>query len=215
MKKTATILAALGLSVASSIAGPMPPVHAGPPPPPASDPCAGPISYNSLEVLYANTNGDFKADDADGIRVNFEYSPASNFYVRITGAYDSANIWDEWNLSAGIGGYIALTENIHAAIDGGLIYSDFSKDDTDPRLNFSNAFSDNDTGWYVRPHLRAKFGCFEIQAGATYKDIFNDTNWDWFAQVYYQVAQGWDISAGWNEGVAEADVWTVGVRKRF
>lgn len=214
MKKTATILAALGLSVASSIAGPMPPAPAGPPPP-MSDPCAGPISYNSLELLYANTNGDFNADDADGVRLNFEYSPASNFYVRITGGYDSGNIFDEWNLSAGIGGYIALTENIHAAIDGGLIYSDFSKDDTDPRPLFSNAFDDNDTGWYVRPHLRAKFGCFEIQAGATYKDIYNDTNWDWFAQVYYQVAQGWDISAGWNEGVAEADVWTVGVRKRF
>ena len=215
MKKTCTILMLMAFGLASATAGVAPaPAHSGKsvPPPPSADPCAGPISYNSLEVLYANTSGDYSEDDADGFRVNFEYSPAANFYVRATGSYDEADYWDTWGLSLGVGGYIALNENIHAAVDGGVLYEDFS---LDARGNL-RGFDDDDTGWYVRPHLRAKWSCFEIHAGATYSDIWDDTDWAWFAQVYYQVAQGWDISAGYSEhDDSDGDVWTIGVRRRF
>ena len=114
-----------------------------------------------------------------------------------------------WGFTAGVGGYIALTENIHAAADGGLVY--YNWDGTG-----ANYLDDDDTGWYVRPHLRAKWGCFEAQAGATYVDISDSDEWNWFIKVYYQVAQGWDLTAGYSEADdGDADVWSVGVRKRF
>jgi hypothetical protein len=208
MKKTATILAVLSMSAASVLAGPLPPAAPGPPPPPMSDPCAGPIIYNSLELLYANTDSDNGGDDADGVRLTFEYSPASNFFVRLGASYDEADFYDVFGITAGVGGYIALTENIHAVADGGLIYQDW---------DFANNFADgDDTGWYVRPHLRAKWGCFEVHAGATYEDINDDEEWNWFAKVYYQVAQGWDLTAGYNEGGDDDfEVWTVGARWRY
>jgi hypothetical protein len=209
MKKTATILAALAMSAATVLAGPMPPAQPGPPPPPMSDPCAGPISYNSVELLYANTDFDVAGDDADGVRLNFEYSPATNFYIRLTGGYDEADFWDVFTVTAGVGGYIAMTENIHAAVDGGLVYMDWDE-------NFVGGVDGDDTGWYVRPHLRAKWGCFEAHLGAIYTDISDNEDWGWFASVYYQIAQGWDITAGYNEGdESDAEVWTIGARKRF
>lgn len=174
-----------------------------------ADPCAGPIVYNSLELMYANTDGDFSGDDADGVRVNFEYSPASNFFIRIGASYDESDFWDVFGLQAGVGGYIALTENIHAVADGGLVYYDYDYSGT-------NLLDGDDTGWYVRPHLRAKWGCFEAHAGATYIDIDDTEEWNWFIQLYYQIAQGWDITAGYNEGDDnELETWTIGVRWRY
>src|SRR5262245_33804171 len=99
MKKTVTILAALALSAASAFAGPPPPIQPGPPPPPGVDPCAGPISYTSLELLYANTDSDFNDEDADGVRLNFEYGITNNFYVRITGSYDEADLFDVFGVT--------------------------------------------------------------------------------------------------------------------
>lgn len=209
MKKTATILAALAMSAVSVLAGPMPPVAPGPPPPPMSDPCAGGLSYSSLEVLYANTDGDFTGNDADGVRVNFEYSVASNFFVRFTAGYDEADNWDLFTVTGGVGGYIALTENIHAVADGGIVYMDWD-------YAGNNLADGDDTGWYVRPHLRAKWGCFEAQLGATYVDIDDTEEWNWFLKIYYQVAQGWDVTAGYTEGEdTDLETWTIGVRKRF
>lgn len=210
MKKTATILAALALSTVSSFAGPMPSAPAGPPPPPPSDNCAGPISYSSLEAIYRNTDGDFTGDDADGIQLAFEYSPASNFYVRLTGSYDESDFWDIFGVTAGVGGYIALTENIHVAADGGLVYYDVD-------FAGNNNFDGDDTGWYVRPHFRGKWGCFEAHVGANYTDISDSEEWAWFAQVYYQVAQGWDVTVGYSESTFDTDneVWSIGARKRF
>lgn len=212
MKKTATILAALAMSAVSVLAGPLPPAAPGPPPPPGVDPCAGPISYTSLELLYANSDADNAGDDADGVRLNFEYNVAPNFYVRLTGSYDEAGDFDLFGVTAGVGGYIALTENIHVAADGGIVYydADFNNVVGAADLDF------DDTGWYVRPHFRAKFGCFEAQAGATYVDISDSEEWNWFIKVYYQIAQGWDLTAGYNEGDGDdLETWTVGARWRF
>ncbi len=255
MNKTTTILAMMALSLASATAGveytaPAPSGKGVSMPPPA-DPCAGPISYNSLEMLYANSSSSYTTyyrnannasvyrttnDDAQGLRLNFEYSPASNFYLRLTGAYDDADYWNSWGFTAGVGAYVALTENIHLAADGGLVWIDaehdgLTDDDSDANTQeFGDAngpghdnngiyrrysfFDDSDTGWYVRPHIRAKFSCFEIHAGATYVDVWNEEDWNLFVNVYYQIAQGWDITGGYTEHNDE-DTWTIGARRRF
>ena len=84
MKKTAIILATLGTGVATALAGPAPApmiVDKGPPPPPRLDPCAGPISYNNIELLYQNTDFGGIDDDEDGVVLRAEYSPMQNFYL--------------------------------------------------------------------------------------------------------------------------------------
>lgn len=219
MKKTATILTALALSTAASFAGPPPPMAPppGPPPPISSDRCAGGISYNNVELLYANTDADTigSSGDADGVRLNFEYSPASNFYIRLTTGYDEADYWDLWHITAAVGGYIALSDNIHVAADGGIIWAEFEEDYFDDTAWLS--FSDDDTGWFVRPHLRAKWGCLEVHAGVQYTDIWDEEDWAFFASAYYQIWGNWDIKVGYNEGDmdTDAEVWTVGARYRF
>lgn len=224
MNKTATILAGLVLSTGASFAGPPPPMPPGPPPPLPNDRCAGGISYNNVELLYAHTDADtgFGGDDADGVRLNFEYSPASNFYVRLTTGYDEADYWDSWHVTAAVGGYIALSDNIHLAADGGIIWAEYDEDffvpdPINPLVGTWNSFSDDDTGWFVRPHVRAKWGCLEVHAGVQYTDIWDDEDWAFFASAYYQIWQNWDIKVGYHEGdmSADAETWTVGARYRF
>lgn len=233
MNKTATTLAALSLSAVSAFAGT---VHSSPAPmssPITSDRCAGGISYNTVELLYANTDSDLGSNfnnlggdgDADGVRLNFEYSPVSNFYVRLGTGYDEADYWDSWHISAGIGGYVALTDNIHLAADGGILWAEWDGDVYNlgnpsvnpPILPYWESISDDDTGWYVRPHVRAKWGCLEVHAGVAYTDMFHDEDWAFFAKAYFQVWNGWDIAVGYNEGEmnADAETWTIGARWKY
>jgi hypothetical protein len=223
MKKTTSILAALAMGVVSATAGVEPaPVSSGKgvaPPPPPIDPCAGPISYNNVELLYVYTDLDFGGDNGDGGRLNIEYSPMANFYLRLGGEYSTFDIVDTWWLYGGIGAYFPLTDNIHIAADGGVVYSDISVDDylvVEP-LGDNGDLDDNDTGWYVRPHIRAKWGCFEVHAGATYRDVWEDESWNYWVAAYYQVAPNWDITAGYSDGDGDLDgeVITAGVRWRY
>ena len=213
MKKTATILAALALSMASSNAGvaPAPSGKSSPPPPPPPDPCAGPISYNNIELLYANTDWNGSSGSADGGVLRGEYSPMTNLYLTAGAAYSTDDYADTWLLSAGIGGYMPLTENIHIAADGGILYSDVDFDNGN--LTYGSS-SESDTGWYVRPHLRAKWGCLTVHAGALYTDIADEDDWAWFASVYYQLNANWDITAGYHDG-DQFETITAGVRYRY
>jgi hypothetical protein len=247
MKKTSTILALLALSVASATAGveaaPAPSGKGTATPPPVIDPCAGPISYNNVELLYANTEfgGYYDGDSEDGLQVRVEFSPWKNIYFTGGFSWSDTDAGDAWSLSGGIGGYLPLTDNIHLAADIGLNYveSDYSYG---PEVNPTGGASmydyysgsESDTGWYVRPHVRAKWGCFELHTGFLYVDTDtgggyigeNDDNdlyyggssddWGWFIQGYYQVAQGWDLTAGYiTMDETEADTWNVGVRYKF
>lgn len=222
MNKTATTLAVLTLSAVTSFAGTMPaPAPAPMPPPITSDRCAGPISYNNVELLYANTDIGV-GGDADGVRLNFEYSPASNFYVRLTTGYDEGDYWDSWHVSAAIGGYVALTENIHLAADGGVLWTEFDEDYWVAAVplvadGYWGNLSLDDTGWFVRPHFRAKWGCLEVHAGVQYTDIWDEDEWAFFANAYYQIANGWDVKVGYNESErdSDAETWSVGVRWRY
>jgi len=249
MKKTSTILALLALSAASATAGvqaaPAPSGKGTASPPPVVDPCAGPISYNNIELLYANTDygGYYDSGSEDGLQVRVEFSPWKNIYF--TGGFHWADTdaGDAWSISGGIGGYIPLTDNIHLAGDIGLNYveSDYSytvainPPPTSGPMYREVSGSESDTGWYVRPHIRGKWSCLEVHAGFIYADTDtgsgyigdNDNNdfsygssssddWALFIQGYYQVAQGWDLTAGyvtWDE--TDADTWNVGVRYKF
>jgi hypothetical protein len=223
MKKTATILATLALGVTSTFAGVAPaPVQTGKgqPPPPPMDPCAGPISYNNVELLYAYTDWDDFDTDGDGGILRLEFSPMANLYFTAGGEYHDFDFGEIWYLSAGIGGYFPLTQNIHIAADAGLLYADIETDDylipTPVGDNGDGDFfeDDGDWGWYVRPHLRAKWGCLTVHAGATYTDVNEFEEWSWFVNGYYQIWHNWDITVGYRDG-ENADVVTAGLRWRY
>jgi len=220
MNKTTTLLATLALGVVSATAGvaPAPSGKGVAQPPPPMDPCAGPISYNNVELLYANTDFDGSSGSADGGILRVEYSPMENLYLTASAQYtdyDSGNIW---MLTAGIGGYMPLTGNIHIAADAGVVYADWEYDyyySPTRGTQTSRSYSDNDTGWYARPHLRAKWGCLTVHAGAQYTDISESEEWSYFINGYYQIAQAWDITAGYSDGDNDAQVITAGVRWRY
>ena len=221
MKTTATILATLAMG-AAAIAGTAPaPAPSGKAPvcPPVADPCAGPISYNNVELLYLHSDFDGLDGDLDGVSLRFEYSPASNFYIAASGDYSSGSDSELWNIRLGLGGYIALTENIHLVGEVGGAYFDGQTDVPYMIVPLGSVYDDDytvgesDWGWYVRPHLRAKWGCFEIHAGAEYQDAY-ENNWAFYGNVYYQVTQGWDLTAGVREG-EDSTQWSAGVRYRF
>jgi hypothetical protein len=237
MKKTATILTALAMGVVSASAGvaPAPVVDKGqPPPPPPIDPCAGPISYNNIELLYANTDwGFFDDDSSDGGIIRAEWSPFANFYLQGGFEYSDVEFGDLWIGNIGIGGYFPLTEHIHLAADGGYVYAEFDFDDfvkvPTPLGGGASDDDDSEDGWYVRPHIRAKWSCFSVHAGAIYRDWSNDSddsndpgdddiddgNWQFFAQLYYQFAPNWDVTAGYVGGENDFEQWNAGVRFRY
>ena len=238
MKKTATIFASLTIGIGSVLAGPAPVVSTAStgkssPPPPSMDRCAGPISYSNVELSYLNTDVDGNGGRLDGASLRFEYSIAPNFYMTAGGDYstgDGPNYsrldygslldgTDLWTVRLGIGGSWALSENIHLVGEVGAMYFDASTEfnyvpgpnDILPASHYT--YGDSDWGWYVRPHIRAKFGCLEIHAGAEYQDAWED-NWAYFGNVYYQVAQGWDLTAGYRDG-EDSTQWSAGVRYRY
>ncbi len=218
MKKTAITLAALTFGIGTVLAGPAPVVSTGKstPPPAPMDPCAVPISYNNVELLYVNTDFDGYNGDIDGVSLRFEYGVASNFYLAASGDYSSGSDTDMWNVRLGVGGHIPLTENIHLVGEVGGAYFDAETEVYVPVTEGTGSYEtvgDSDWGWYVRPHLRARFGCFEIHAGAEYQDAY-ENNWAFFGNVYYQVAPGWDLTAGAREG-EDSTQWSAGVRYRY
>ena len=203
MKNTMTI-AALAMGVATSIAGTMPmpaPSGKGPAPAPASDPCASPINYNSLRADYLHTWFDLDGvDDANGLDLVLEYSPFQNVYLNVSGSYVDVGGIDSWGATGGIGGYVPLTDNVHLAADAGVIWGDFD--------------GNSETGWYARPHIRARFSCFEVHAGAKYICLDSEGNWEGFADAFYQVATGVDLALGvsFNE---DATTLAAGIRFRY
>lgn len=219
MKKT-TILAALLAGVVTASAGVRvtnaPPAIVKP-----ADPCAGPISYNNAEFLYAYTDFDEQSDHANGGIIRLEYSAWDNFYVTGGAAYHEVNSLDLWTLSAGAGAYMALTENIHLVAEAGVLWTSaetevFVDDGSSAGTGFFVRDRDEEWGWYARPHLRAKWGCLEVHAGALYTDLGGDWDDEWsgFVDLYYQVAPSWDVTAGVNFN-SDATAITGGARYRY
>jgi len=217
MKKT-TILATLA-SVMTVTAGvkPVPPVVVQ-----TADPCAGPISYNNAELLYAYTDYDLGGDSGDGVILRLEYSAWDNFYLAGGASYHEADGIDLWSLTAGFGGYVPLTENIHLVGEAGVLWTSWDGEDvwvvdsSDPNLGYWDDGEDDEFGWYFRPHFRAKWGCLEAHVGALYSDYGGDFEDEWagFVNLYYQVAPNWDITAGVTFG-EDTTMITGGARYRY
>src|SRR5436190_2152665 len=130
-----TILAMLAAGAVTATAG----VVASKAPVPVAmkpvDPCAGPISYNSAELLYAYTDFDLLDNgfvDSDrhgnGGILRVEYSSWDNFYIVGGVEYHDVANSDLWTLSGGVGGYIALSENVHLVGEVGGLWTSFERD---------------------------------------------------------------------------------------
>jgi hypothetical protein len=229
MKSTTVILAGIALSIVNASAGVAPaPMDKNPAPPPA-DPCAGPISYTNIELLYARTDFDGNSrDDGDAGVIRFEYGAVKNFYFTldvdrnsydqtVAGIRDITQTFsiDQWKVSLGVGGHISLTENIHLSGDAGVIFSDVDASSGGTAIPGAVRNPDgSETGWFVRPQFRAKWGCFTVHLGAEYRDFGGDDNWSVYTRLYYQVSPKWDLTLGFATG-DEADVYSGGVRWRF
>ncbi len=226
MKHTAFILAGITLSAASAIAGIAPaPMDKNPAPP--ADPCAGPISYTNIELLYERTNFSGRSrDDGNAAVIRYEYG-IKDFYLTVdidrnsydftaTGVRDQTATWtiDQWKARVSLGGHIALQENIHLAGDVGFVYANTEGDRPIGATIARRDSSEDDVGWFIRPQLRAKWGCWTLHAGGEYEDIGGDDRWSVFGRVYYQVAPQWDVMLGVAVG-DEADVYSGGIRWRF
>jgi hypothetical protein len=228
MNKTTAILAALAMGAASALAGTTPvPTPSGkgkvPVCPAPVDPCAGPISYNTVELIYIHTNPDGSGDDFDGANLRLTYSPLQNFYIVADATFSESSLAEDLSLAFGVGGYLPLTENMHAAVDGGVVW--YQRD-------FDLYANDDDFGWYVRPHLRVKWSGLELYIGAQYVDVggsdgyrvirsgvahvgaWEIEEWSAFANLYYQVAPGWDLTAGIDYSEDRASI-SGGLRYRF
>jgi hypothetical protein len=218
MKNTVLLTMLAGIVTASAGVQPAPPVVIK-----GQDPCAGPISYNNAELLYAYTDYDLGSDSGDGVILRLEYSAWENFYITGGAAYHEAAEIDLWSLSAGVGGYVPLTQNIHLVGEAGVLWTTWDGPDVwvpdgsaDPNAGYWDAAEDDEFGWYVRPHFRAKWGCFEAHAGAVYSDYGGEFEDEWagFVKLYYQVSPGWDITAGVTFG-EDTTMVTGGARYRY
>src|SRR5436190_1484809 len=134
-----SVFCALALAPAAAMGGiTSAPVDKNPASP--AGPCAGPVSYTHVELLYQYT--DFHRsgfndayDNGNGAAFRFEYEVAKPFYLTGDAEYVSYELKDGsgfdgdlWKLSLGIGGHVALTEKIHLAGDAGMVHSNNGND---------------------------------------------------------------------------------------
>lgn len=210
---TKTIILASCFATAQAFAGATVSTGKGttPPPPPAAA-CVGPISYSNIGVNYFHTEFDQDVDGLDGVGLELEYSPVQNLYLSAsaswgTGESDLLGDIDTWGVTAGIGGYVALTSNLDLAADAGGLWGGVDTDEGDS----------NDSGWYVRPHLRAKFDCLQAHIGAKFICMGSDSDdqtWEGFVNLFYEVAPNLDLAGGFSIN-DDAYTFTAGLRYNF
>ena len=126
MKQT-TILAMLAAGAVTASAGVRTAIPA-PVPVKPSEPCAGAISYNNAEMLYAYTDYDNFSDNGSGALLRLEYSAWDNFYLAGGASYQDVDGVDMWVLSGGVGAYMALTDNIHLVAEAGALWTSYERE---------------------------------------------------------------------------------------
>jgi hypothetical protein len=201
--------------------------HAGTPAP-AVPPTVEPdnISYSNASVSWlrqwANVDGFSELDvDSNGIAAALEYSPVNHLYLALGGSWSDAELSgpggsvnaDYWTLNGGVGGYIPLAHNVHFVTEVGASYAD---------LDLGGFGNQDDWGVYVTPHIRAKFGAFEVHGGVSYNS--NDvtpTEWSAFARALYEVCPNVDLFVTGTFGLGSNDLLedvfglNLGVRFKF
>lgn len=208
-----SILLTSCLATFQAFAGSAPtPVGKGTPnlPPPG---CAGPITYSNIHLNYGHTElDDDSLDNLDGISLELEYAIIPHLFLTGAGSWatgDSDDLGDVniWDATAGLGSYVSLCSHVDLVVDAGGVWSNYDSDQGDS----------NDSGWYVRPHLRSKFSCLELHAGAKFISFgsgSDEETWEGFTRAFYEVAPQLDLAATFaiNE---DAYTLTAGVRYRF
>jgi hypothetical protein len=207
LKQTLATVSLLAASAAfAGTPAPQPPVE------PAPEPAL--ISYSNFSLEYSYMSGDLDLgftsldSDAHGVQAAIEYSPVEHLYLAFRGGWHDVDVdllglvdldFDYWNLNGGVGGYYAITPNIHLVAEVGASYADIS-------LNNVAGINADDWGIYVTPHVRAKFGAIEAHAGVTYNS--NDlapAEWTAFARILFEVAPRVDVYVGGTAGINSGD----------
>jgi hypothetical protein len=177
------------LAVSTAFAGTAPSSKAVSLPPPAVA-CPGGIAYNTVELDWVRIFPD-EGDTVDGANLELSYSPFAHFYVLGTASV----VDDNWGYTAGAGYALTIANNVDFVLEAGGL------------------FDNDDDIVYVRPHLRAKFGCLELHAGAKLY-CYDDEQWGGFASAYYEVCPNVDLGV---TGIftSDASALQVGVRYKF
>ena len=194
--KTACLIAAA--MATSSFAGTAP---SGKAPMPVSEPACSPeISYNNIGLNWNHAFIDAAGvDDVDSAGIDFSALLVDRLYFRGKAYYSDAGNsgWSDWSASAGLGYSVPMCDKTNLVAEAGGL------------------FDDQENGFYIYPHVRAKFGCLEIHAGAKYSDYEGGyQEWEGVANLFYEVMPNVDLNVG---GLFAEDVNTlqVGVRYKF
>lgn len=205
MKTSSMTFLATALLATASQAGTT--VSAGkstvPPPMNSAPQCSPDISYTNFGASWIHGFGD--ADGSDGIGLDASFQLVPNFYFRGTAAWLSEDGGDFWGATLGAGYSFELAPNLHFVLEAGGAYDNVDLDE---------GGGSDDFGWYVFPHLRAKFACLEIHAGAKYLDVGSDQTWEGIVNLYYPVTDHVDFALGGGIG-KDSQSLEVGLRYRF
>ena len=168
---------------------------------PSAPECAEGISYSNVEADWVHSWGRKGDPNADGINTEVSWALTNNLYIHGAGLWADAAGVNVWGANVGLGAHAPLAHNLDFVVEAGGAFS-----------GAEHTASNN--GYYVQPHLRAKFGCVELRAGATYYDLKYSDNWEGFASIYYQVAPHVDLAV---RGIFSdySDTLQVGVRYKF
>jgi opacity protein-like surface antigen len=152
--------------------------------------CSPTISYTNIQADWVHVFGD-DGPDADGADLTLNYSPIDHVY----GTGSISTLDGNWSYGVGAGVYTAIANNVDLVLEAGAL------------------LEDEENAFYARPHLRARFGCLEVHAGAKYYN-YADQLWAGFATIYYEVAANTDFAVG-GTFTEDANSITVGLRYKF
>jgi hypothetical protein len=201
MKKTLALLALAVVTTTAQASSPAPAPSGKGVIAPTIEPEAA-ISYTNISLSKQILSGNFILGDldSDGIALGLEYSPVENLYVAAAGSYNEVeltgpvdlNLGDYWTGNVGVGGYIPLTGNIHFVTELGANYADV--------FNVQNEF-----GFYVTPHVRAKLGKLETHLGASYSSNELSINeFSAFLRLLYEVTPDLDLFVAGTLGLTDS-----------
>jgi len=158
--------------------------------------CPGDISYSNVGLDWGHTWTD--GDAIDGVNFDLSYAIVDKLYFHGTTSWSNTD-FAEWGFTAGLGYGLSLVKNIDFVAEAGGFWANEGGGD----------------GWYVFPHLRGKWGCFELHAGAKLLCPNHDDNqWEAHVNAYYEVARNVDLHVG-GIFADDADTLQVGVRYKF
>ena len=185
-------------------------VGKGPALAPAPAPACPDISYNNVGAAWVHGfSGVDGVSDSNGVGLDASFEVAPHFYLRSTGVWQTGDVsgadFDFVGITLGAGYAFPVAQNLHLVLEAGGAYD---------YIDVNDAGSNDDFGFYIFPHLRAKLGCLEIHAGAKYLSIDGEDTWEGVANLYYPIVNNLDFAVGGGFG-EDSQSLEVGLRYRF